>query len=257
MAKAKAEAKKKAPTKTAAKASSKKPKSTRAERRALRTEEILTTAQQLIEEGGLAALTTTELARRNGAALGALYRFFPNKQAVIAALQAQAMAQLKDELTAARDRARALPLSSPAKLWAPIIALADVWFAEAARHPARFRLIDEILSSPQIVYADADARRLEEGAQALLGLVRSCVDDVVVGGFGGGTSAAVRRFPFALWAALHGVSHFTKRDRIVEADHRAASVAASLLVLLLKGLGAADDDLSAAFAAVGPQALVP
>jgi len=229
-------------------------KTSRAERRALRTGEILETAQQLIEEGGLAALTTTELARRNGAALGALYRFFPNKQAVVAALQAQAMAELLEELQRARDAARALALPDRARLWAPIIAIADAWFAEAARHPARFRLIDEILSSPEIVYADADALRLETGAQALLNLLHSCVADVVAV-VGGGDAPEARRFPFALWAALHGVSHFTKRDRIVDADHRAAAVATSLVFLLLKGLGAAKADLDEAFVAVKPVVL--
>jgi hypothetical protein len=54
---------------------------------------------------------------------------------------------------------------------------------------------------------------------------------------------------------LHGVSHFTKRDRIVDADHRAAAVATSLVFLLLKGLGAAKADLDEAFVAVKPVVL--
>lgn len=253
----------KAPTKTATKPTKKPAKqqpasSTRVERRALRTGEILATALALIEEGGLAALTTTELARRNGAALGALYRFFPSRQSVIAALQADALAQLHGDLTKARDRARAVSssssLSAGAALWAPFIALADVWFAEQAQHPARFRLIDEILSAPDPVYDDDDARALEAGAQAVLALLSGCVDDVV-DARGANAAILARRFPLVLWAGLHGVSHFQKRDRLVNDDLRAARVAGSLLVLLLKGLGATDDDLDAAFAAMAPRAL--
>lgn len=240
-ANAKKATKKKAPR-------AKAPSTTRAARREMRTEEILRTAQQLIEEGGLAALTTTELARRNNAALGALYRFFPGgKQAVIAALQTQAITELHGELTAARKRVPGV--------WAPLIALADVWFAEAQRHPARFRLIDEILSAPEAVHADDDARALEAGANALLAIVRGCVAEGVAAGVVVDDDHA-RRFPWALWAALHGVSHFQKRDRIVDKDVVAARVAGSLVSLLLKGLGAKDADLDAAFVAVTPVALL-
>ena len=235
----------------------KAPKTSRAERRALRTEEIRSTAWQLVEEGGLAALTTTELARRTDAALGALYRFFPGgKQEVIAALQTEAVKQLHAELSAARARALSAATSTAARLWGPLVALADVWFAEARQHPARYRLIDEILSSPEAVHSDDAARALEGGANALLAIVKACVDDVVAAGVVGADDVHVRRFPWALWAALHGVSHFQKRDRIVDPDVVAARVAASLVVVLLRGLGASAADVDSAFAAVAPTALV-
>ncbi len=249
-AKKKAKAKAKATTKA---------RPSRAQRRALRTDEILTTALALVEEGGLAALTTAELARRNGAALGALYRFFPSRQAVVAALQAEALATLHADLEAARDVARALPLPRGPALWAPFIAMADVVFDEARRRPARFRLIDEVLSALDPVYDDDAAQRLERGVGAILGLMGGCVDDVVAASGHTGPrpdAGLARRFPLALWAGFHGVSHFQKRDRLVDDDHRAARVAGALLVLLLQGLGASAADVDAAFVAVAPRALL-
>ena len=222
----------------------------------MRHEEILRIALELVAERGLAGLTTTELARRNGAALGALYRFFPSKQAVIAALQADAFVELHGALVGAVERARALVLPPRPSLWAPFIALADTWLGERERHPARFRLIDEVLSAPDAVYTDDEARTQERGVNDLLAIVRGCVD-VVVGVVGPSADpATARRFPLALWGALHGVSHFQKRDRLVEPDFLSARVASSTLILMLRGLGAVDDDIDAAWRAIGPVTLL-
>jgi AcrR family transcriptional regulator len=228
----------------------------RAEHRAMRHEEILATALELVSERGLAGLTTTELARRNGAALGALYRFFPSKQAVIAALQAQAFIELQQSLVDAVARARALPLPKRAALWAPFIALGDTWLGERERNPARFRLIDEVLSAPDPVYDDAEARPLERGVNELLAIVRGGVDDAVAVVGPSADPATARRFPFAMWGALHGVSHFQKRDRLVDPDFQSARVASSTIVLLLRGLGAVDADIDAAFRALAPSTLL-
>lgn len=222
----------------------------------MRHEEILAIALELVAERGLSGLTTTELARRNGAALGALYRFFPSKQAVIAALQAQAFVELQASLVDAVARARALPLSQHALLWAPFLALGDAWLGERERNPARFRLIDEVLSAPDPVYADVEARPLERGVNDLLAIVKSCVDDAVAVVGSSADPATARRFPFALWAALHGVSHFQKRDRLVEPDFQSARVASSTIVLLLRGLGARDADIDAAWASLAPATLL-
>ena len=228
----------------------------RAQHRATRHEEILGIALELVAERGLAGLTTTELARRNGAALGALYRFFPSKQAVIAALQAQAFVGLHRALVDAVVAARALPLPPRPRVWAPFFALADTWLGERERHPARFRLIDEVLSAPDPVYADDEARALERGVNDLLAIVQGCVDAAVAVVGPPADAGSARRFPLAMWAALHGVSHFQKRDRLVVAEFHSARVASSSMTLLLRGLGAVDDDLDAAWAALQPSTLL-
>ena len=190
----------------------------RAEHRAMRHEEILRIALELVAERGVAGFTTTELARRNGTALGALYRFFPNKQAVMA--------------------------------------LADTWLCERERHPARFRLIDEVLSAPAPVYSDGDARALEAGVNDLMTIVATCVDVAVASAAVATDVGCARRFPLALWALLHGVSHLQKRDRLVAVDHQSAQVAGSGLTLLLRGLGADHVDVDVAWLALRPTTLV-
>lgn len=231
------------------------PATKRAERRAFRREEILRTAFALVEEGGLDAVTTTELAKRTGAALGALYRFFPSKAAVIVALQRQAIDELHADLTAASTAAteRAREHGRRVGALAGLVALADVVFGEPSTHPPRFRLIDEALSRLAPIHSDDDAAALETALQPLLALAH----ERVLAFTGGSLSTAEgQRFSFALWAALHGVTHFIKRDRLVPSAQASSRIAASTVLLLLRGLGATADELHVAWAAAAPRHLV-
>ena len=231
------------------------PATRRAERRAFRREEILRTAFALVEEGGLDAVTTTELAKRTGAALGALYRFFPSKAAVIVALQRQAIDELLVDLQAATTSAttRAAGQGTRVAALAALVAVADVVFGEPWTHPPRFRLIDEALSRLTPIHSDDDASAVEAALQPLLALAHERVVAFV------GNAAPRpehRRFSFALWASLHGVTHFIKRDRLVAAEQQSARVAATTVGLLLRGLGANEDEWRAAWIAAAPRHLV-
>lgn len=228
----------------------------RAKRRAFRKDEILRTALELVTEGGLDAVTTTELAKRTGAALGALYRFFPSKAAVIAALQQRALEQLSEDLRAAVDdtRARSVDLPPRARALAPIITMADTFFAQQATQPARYRLIDEIMSKPAAVYEDNDAVVAEEAIRPMLLAAFELVTEFAAVS-GGVVDDHARRFPIVMWGALHGTTHFIKRDRLMDEAMKSRMVAGTLMRLLLSGLGATGEDIAAAAAVACPQAL--
>lgn len=55
-------------------------------RSAERVQLLLDTAAALIDEGGLEAVTTSRLAKRSSMSIGAVYRFFPDRLAVLVAL---------------------------------------------------------------------------------------------------------------------------------------------------------------------------
>lgn len=234
------------------------PQGRRAQRRAFRRDEILRTALELVTEGGLDALTTTELARRTGAALGALYRFFPSKQAVIAALQVTALEELGRDLDGAAHAAAARAVGAPASVAAvvPIVAIADTFFALPRLHPARFRLIDEILSKPVPVYDDDDARILESTVRPILVNVGSLVRTLAVTNGRSDADADAESFPLVLWGSLHGITHFIKRDRLsLPGTSQSGDVAGSLVRLLLLGLGTTPTNLALAIDAAAPRAL--
>ena len=57
---------------------------------------ILEGAAQILEQGGLAAFTTNAVAERAGASIGTLYRYFPDKQAILLALARREMDAFND-----------------------------------------------------------------------------------------------------------------------------------------------------------------
>lgn len=67
---------------------------------------ILEAAFQLLEQGGLEALTTNHMAERAGVSVGTLYQYFAGKQAILAALAQRRAA-------AARDRIAEIVMSGP------------------------------------------------------------------------------------------------------------------------------------------------
>jgi AcrR family transcriptional regulator len=71
------------------------------------TEAILTAAETLIAEEGLARFTTNRLGELAGVSVGSLYQYFPNKEAVLAELarrlERRTQAQLLDVLERSAD----------------------------------------------------------------------------------------------------------------------------------------------------------
>ncbi|MEJ1992433.1 MAG: TetR family transcriptional regulator [Maritimibacter sp.] len=66
---------------------------------------IVEAAARILESAGAAGLTTNHIAERAGVSIGSLYQYFPNKQAVIAALLRREWAAMLAALQAVADRA--------------------------------------------------------------------------------------------------------------------------------------------------------
>jgi AcrR family transcriptional regulator len=69
-------------------------------------EAILEATFQLLEQGGVEALTTNHIAERAGVSVGTLYQYFPGKQAILAALAQR-------QAAAARDRIARIVIDGP------------------------------------------------------------------------------------------------------------------------------------------------
>lgn len=63
-----------------------------------RWEQILQTARQLIQEGGLQSLTLNAIAARADISVGSVYQYFPSKEAVIRTLAVEHLEQLRTRL---------------------------------------------------------------------------------------------------------------------------------------------------------------
>ena len=106
------------------------------ERGERRVTELLDAAASLLAEVGYEATTLTAVAERAGASIGALYQYFPNKEAIVRALLVQYGAELDARWAPLLDEAAALSVK---QLVARIFALM-IDFIES--RPAFLRLLD-------------------------------------------------------------------------------------------------------------------
>lgn len=84
------------------------PKRLRSQLREVVRAEILDAAEQLIASGGLHGAPLAAIARRAGVAVGTLYNYFADRDALIAALFEQRRSTLRPQLQAAREASKPL-----------------------------------------------------------------------------------------------------------------------------------------------------
>jgi AcrR family transcriptional regulator len=113
---------------------------------AARRDAILTAAGEAAAEGGMAAVQMAPVAQRAGIAAGTVYRYFPSKTDLVAALVA---ALSEQELAALESAAKAAP--------GPLSALAAAITTFSARTLARRRLAFALIAEP--VEPEVDAAR--------------------------------------------------------------------------------------------------
>jgi AcrR family transcriptional regulator len=87
-------------------------KSPRQARSQVTCDAIVRAAELVLEEQGADALTTTRVAKKAGVSVGSLYQYFPNKDALVAALVERYMLQLREVFMQMLQMASALPLQT-------------------------------------------------------------------------------------------------------------------------------------------------
>jgi AcrR family transcriptional regulator len=137
------------------------PQQQRSERRVA---ELLAAAAAVIADVGYDAATMTGIAQRAGASIGALYQYFPNKDAVLRALRRQYGEELGRCWTVLDSEAAALPAAQM------VDRIVDAMVEFMTQRPAYLVLLDAPISYRR----DPEARnRLRERFAGLLRLRRS------------------------------------------------------------------------------------
>jgi AcrR family transcriptional regulator len=152
-------------------------------------ERIGDAAATLYGRGGEAAVSMREIARAVGASPMGLYRYFDDRDAIIAYLRTRAFTRFAERL----ETAFALG-SDP---FARARAVGRAYLDFALENPADYRLMFD-LSQPN---EDRESPLAKASARATLTVTRH-VDDLVKAGIVVGDSKEIGR---ALWAAAHGV----------------------------------------------------
>lgn len=194
---------------------------------------------KLVADEGLDALTIQRIAGAINASVGGLYRYYEGKDALLAALQRRAIATVAEDQTRDVETARTLfARGEPAGVTALAAALvgATVMLRHATRRPEEHRLLDAFLTSPEPVLSDEAARESETALQPLVKLVTDELETATADGTLERGDSTQRTH--MMWASLHGLDHFRKRDRLLPDSLRVSSLVPATLVALTRGWGA-------------------
>lgn len=116
---------------------------------------LIAAATAIIAETGAETLSVREVARRAGVSPGAPFRHFPTRDALLAAVAAQAMQRLADAVQARQAAMDDDPL-------AQIEAIGMAYLAWAHQNPAQFGVI----SQRKLVELDTRSRHLNDAIRA-------------------------------------------------------------------------------------------
>ncbi len=183
----------------------------RALERARRKEEILLAARAVFAEQGLHRATVDAVAERAEVSKGTIYLYFESKEAVLAELVLQALADLTNRLRQAGESA---PLLLPEQR---LCAMAEAYLAYAESAPDYFRLLTAYDGgSFEQGIPEALQQELLAQSDRALDLVSQVVSDgMALGVFAPGDA---RKMAGVLWAALNGalalLSHPVRRSMV-------------------------------------------
>jgi AcrR family transcriptional regulator len=156
---------------------------------------VLDASIELLEEGGVAALSMREVARRANVTHGAPYHYFADRGAILAAIAEEGFALLADGMRAAMN---AEAVGSIARFEAA----ARAYIAFALEHASHMR----VMFRPELTNP-LEHPSVDESAACAMELLFACVAECQAAG----TIAAGDPTPIVLmgWSAAHGVASLT------------------------------------------------
>ncbi len=225
-----------------------------ARRREQTRDEILAVAERLALDGDPEAVTVQAVARALGVSPGALYRYFPSRDAILAAVQARVV----DELATAVDTALTASFEASPAGACPvgrILAAGRALLGYAATSPNRYALLSRMLAVPRPILADDVVAPAIGTTVRLLGRLVEVFEAARVAGELAPGDDFQRVMVY--WAAVHGAVQLDKLGRFAPIAGVAAGEAAqagvisasavgqAAIMALLRGWGASDAALAA------------
>ena len=208
---------------------------------------ILDAAERIASDEGLESLTMQRLGAELGYRAGALYRYFPSKDALLAALLVRIVHEVSAMVRAASEEAAAVaerarrPLTKSARQLLPLVLTARGYLALADERPAQMALLVRALAAPRPVVDDASAGALASAAFVLLreaSAVFSAAREAGVLDAGDDTQRVA-----LLWVSLHGIVGNRKLARFGVAGLAPSALVNELVRALLVGWGASRADV--------------
>jgi len=132
--------------------------STRQKRREKIEAEILEASADLLTEHGMEGLTVSKIAKAIDYTPGALYRYFPSKDAIITELHRAFITQLEALLRADLDERFGRFEPGAQRSLAALVSASETYLSFSLEYPARFRLFALGLADPRILVGPMHAQ---------------------------------------------------------------------------------------------------
>ncbi|MEO8724298.1 MAG: TetR/AcrR family transcriptional regulator [Sphingobium sp.] len=150
---------------------------------------IVRIAERQAVELGMERVSMHSIARALGWSATALYRYFENKDAILAAARTAALDRLSDLLEAA--------MGGAGDIWSRSREVGNAYIDFAFQNPEAYRLIFELSQPDDGVYPALDAANAR-GRSNMIRYVETMVAE-------GALDADPELLAYTFWAALHGV----------------------------------------------------
>ncbi len=199
-------------------------------KRAERQELIVDTAMNLLIEGGLANVTVGRLAKELDYTPGALYRYFPSMEVLLAHMQRRAIDALQLRVGKA-----VVALGPDAAPLARIRAAAGAYLQSSVDATHEMSLVSQMLAVPQPLLGEETSMQTAPRIIAVLQFVEALITSAQDSGALEPGPAQVRTVQ--LWAALQGAVQLGKLTRF-DPVFSARNIGESLVEDLLTGWGA-------------------
>ena len=208
-------------------------------RRAARTDELIEATLELVLEEGLAGLTVQRLAARMDWSVGALYRYFPGKDALLAETQRRVLTKLHQDIL---DDVAAIGMAD--EPLATVMSITRRFRRFALEEPASFHLVSAVLADPRPLVSNKHIGEVAEVFRGLLATVDHQLDRAALAGQLDVGDASKRTV--LLWAGLHGLLQFAKLGRLEARLRQTTVLAEALTGDLLRSWGASPEGLAEA-----------
>ena len=208
-------------------------------RRQAKVERILAATRAIAVEEGVGAVSIKRVADAADYTPGALYRYFPSKDALLSAV----VVQLIDELaTALRNFDESLVGESGLTR---VVGQALRYRAHAAEHPHAFALLSQLVAEPrEVIGGEDEVQPIIEGMLSALTPVANALG--VAAGEGALDRGEVESRTQVLFASLQGCLLLRKQERRSAGRIDTAALATLALRTLLVGWGAAPSSVDVA-----------
>jgi len=210
-----------------------RPLSPRAQRREITLRRIMTTAMEMVVEGGLDGLSVNQLAKRIDFTPGALYRYFESKESLLSALTTEVLETVRAKLAQAAD------LMAREDGVGRVYAIAAAYRAFTQQAPHRFGMLAMMLAEPRTVFRrDEVAKPAMDAMIAALGPLAEAL--AMAGVERAGPRATT------LFAGLQGVLSLHKQSRRAPQVFPVDALATEMVQGLLLGWGVTPAELEGA-----------